>query len=286
MFPTVMKHPRRIEILAFFVVITLGIHPALGAASDPETVHSEAILALQNEDPSDDKQAVETITRLAKEGLDSAQYDLGLLHVNGKVVEQDLTAAAAWWELAAAQGHMNAQYKLAHSYRTGRGVVPDPEKAFHWYLKAAEQGDLDASYNVATCYLMGQGVGRDLSASALWYERAAAGGNLQAYASLAQLYSMDSFSNHNFETSYMWLTLVLPYGHYYGPGAKAEMEGMSRLLESKLSGEQMNRAKESATAWKKEHPDIKGPDTHFEVQTAAPASGEQNEQGSRHLTSQ
>lgn len=56
-------------------------------------------------------------------------------------MEQDYNKAKYYFEQAAEQGHVKAQYNLGVLHHNGRGVEQDFEKAKCYYELAAGQGD-------------------------------------------------------------------------------------------------------------------------------------------------
>jgi TPR repeat protein len=81
---------------------------------------------------------------LADAGLVEAQYNLGLLHHEGKGVPQDAARAHAWFLAAAKGGFARAQYRVAEMYEAGDGVERDLVQAHVWFTAAREQKYRDA----------------------------------------------------------------------------------------------------------------------------------------------
>jgi len=75
----------------------------------------------------------------AEQGLDLAQYFLGLMYQEGEGITQDYSKAVTWYRKAAEQGHARAQYSLGQMYDQGLGVTQNYKEAFKWYRKAAEK---------------------------------------------------------------------------------------------------------------------------------------------------
>ena len=73
-----------------------------------------------------------------------AQYQLGLLMMEGEGVEHDMQKAALCFYAAAMQGHVYSQYNLAIMYEEGIGVEQNPEMAVKFYKAAARQGLVQA----------------------------------------------------------------------------------------------------------------------------------------------
>ena len=91
------------------------------------------------------KTAFDERKSLAEQGYASAQYNLGVMHANGKGVRKDYRKAAKWYRKAAEQGYASAQYSLGVMYSQGYGVLKDLSKAKHWIKKAYENPDADTS---------------------------------------------------------------------------------------------------------------------------------------------
>lgn len=76
-----------------------------------------------------------------------AQYALGLMYIDGKDVNKDVSTAVQWFLKAARQDHAEAQYRLGEMYRNGIGVRTDNNEAKLWLSKAADSG-LDKASDV------------------------------------------------------------------------------------------------------------------------------------------
>jgi len=55
------------------------------------------------------EQSVAEITKQAENGVAEAQYQLGLMYEEGKVVDWLMDEALKWWEKASEQNHLQAQ---------------------------------------------------------------------------------------------------------------------------------------------------------------------------------
>ena len=74
---------------------------------------------------------------LADQGNARAQFNLGIMYINGEGVAQNYKEAAKWLRLAADQGIADAQYSLGSMYERGLGLVQDYVRAHMWYNLAA-----------------------------------------------------------------------------------------------------------------------------------------------------
>ena len=103
----------------------------------------------------------------------TAQFNLGVMYLTGRGVQQDYSAAALWFRKAAEQGYALAQSNLGTLYRDGRGVAQDDTEAVMWFRKAADQGDAVAEFLLGNQYAVGKGVPQDYSEAMIWFRRAA-----------------------------------------------------------------------------------------------------------------
>ena len=70
-----------------------------------------------------------------------AQYNLGLMHANGRGVPENDAEAVKWYRLAADQGFARAQHNLGLIYANGTGVPQDDVLAYAWLNLVGEQGN-------------------------------------------------------------------------------------------------------------------------------------------------
>src|SRR5579864_3106357 len=89
----------------------------------------------------------------------------------------DYTTAAKEWRPLAEQGVAAAQFNLGLLYLDGHGVPQDPAEAAKWFTKSAEQDYTQAQHNLGAMYGAGQGVKRDYVQAYKWLNICAAKGN-------------------------------------------------------------------------------------------------------------
>ena len=80
------------------------------------------------------------LLRAAEDGNAGAQLQLGVLHLQGKIVPRDCRRAARWLSAAAAQGAAEAQSRLSLLYLQGEGVPADIERGIALLRRAAQSG--------------------------------------------------------------------------------------------------------------------------------------------------
>jgi len=78
---------------------------------------------------------------LAEEGDPIAQFNLGLLYLDGHGVPQSPMEAANWFRRAAEQDYTQAQHNLGAMYGSGQGVKRDYVQAYKWLNICASKGD-------------------------------------------------------------------------------------------------------------------------------------------------
>jgi TPR repeat protein len=86
------------------------------------------------------------VRKEAEQGNAKAQYQLGMVYINGKGpgTPPDYVEAMKWFRKAADQGNPDAQFQLGSMCENGSGVPKDYAEAMKWYRKAAVQGNTDA----------------------------------------------------------------------------------------------------------------------------------------------
>lgn len=82
-------------------------------------------------------------------GLDVAQFNLGVMYEQGLGVPMDETRALLWYHSAAEQGYPLAQYNLGRLYALGKGIPQSDAEAKRWFQRAADRGVSDGLYEVA-----------------------------------------------------------------------------------------------------------------------------------------
>ncbi|MBN8816939.1 MAG: sel1 repeat family protein [Sphingomonas sp.] len=123
--------------------------------------------------PNDPRERAAFLRALAEDGEAEAQALYGQLLLDGNGVTPDAKAGFAWFNRAAAQGHLMALNMVGRCYDLGWGVAVDKARAAECYRIAAEQGLDWAMYNYATLLALGQGITEDKEAALAWFRKAA-----------------------------------------------------------------------------------------------------------------
>jgi hypothetical protein len=156
--------------------------------------------------------ALRLIRPLANDGDATAQYNLALMYMTGRGVQQDYTTAAIWFRKAAEQGYAFAQSNLGTLYRDGRGVPENDAEAVVWFRKAADRGDPVAQFLLGGQYATGQGVARDYAEALLWFQKAAEQGHPAARFYLGVMYAKGDGVPQDYVRSHMWFSLSAAQG--------------------------------------------------------------------------
>jgi len=124
---------------------------------------------------------------LTKGGDAQAQYVICIAYYDGRLIDRDFVAAAAWCRLAAEQGLAKAQYYMGYFYLQELGVERDNKKARYWLELAANQGQSNAQNQLGKIYENGIGVIRDHKKAMQWYQLAANQGNMLAASAMREI---------------------------------------------------------------------------------------------------
>jgi TPR repeat protein len=130
--------------------------------------------------PDDPEERAAFLRQLAESGEAEAQALYGQLLLDGNGVARDEVAGFAWFNRAAAKGHLMALNMVGRCYDLGWGVAIDKARAADCYRVAAERGLDWAMYNYATLLALGHGVDEDKAAALAWFQKAAKLGNAKA----------------------------------------------------------------------------------------------------------
>ena len=110
-------------------------------------------IALAYMGTKDYEQAVKWFRKAADQGVDEAQYNLGLCYYAGLGVTQNYTSAVEYFRKAAEQGNVKSITYLGNCYEKGLGVKANFRKAVSYYQQAADNGYAEAQYQLGLCYV-------------------------------------------------------------------------------------------------------------------------------------
>jgi TPR repeat protein len=191
------------------------------------------------------------LRKQAAAGNAKAQYQLGELLHEARVVARDLDAARRWATQAADQGHARAQYRLASMRLLGEGGARDAQAGMALFKKClpaltqeAEAGQADAQGKLGILFARGVGVKQDADAAAQWFFKAAKQGNIKAQADLASAYLTGQGVEANPTKAGEWFTRAAKKG--FGPAmihlAALELQGRGRRQNLKVGKQWLAKA--------------------------------------------
>lgn len=132
--------------------------------------------------------AAESYSLAAQRGDAVGQYNLGLIYLAGKGQAFDLKKAQEYFKKAADQGLPAAMAQLASLYFYGVDGQKDEDQALHWYQKAAQLGNREANYQLGLFSETGVAMKLDFPVAVKYYQEAANRGDEKAALALARIY--------------------------------------------------------------------------------------------------
>jgi len=178
----------------------------------------------------------EDVLPAAEQGNDNARFMLGVMYLNGEVVEQDYRKAGGWfrktyenpWSLTQSDGRV----AMGILYHNGLGVPRDFVKAFYLFEEAANIGNPFDVYNFDRNPIKLLSVRPDLSESLAWFREAAEEGNAGAQFCLAIAHYRGLTVEKDQVQVVHWLekaaTLGNPWAQYYLGYMYSEGEGVEK----------------------------------------------------------
>ena len=166
--------------------IVLIVCTLIGACADSRLrQYNSALLQLGERNYA---AALETLQQLAEAGFAPAQFRLGLMHLNGFGVPQNLPLAGQWLIKAAQQDDVAGQYTLALLYSKGIGVERDRAQALYWLERLALQNYAPAQFEVGMMYANGVGTQRDDAAAVKWLRQGGENQHPKAIQAMVKAY--------------------------------------------------------------------------------------------------
>jgi TPR repeat protein len=240
---------------------------------DPTTARLQTIAHLAALTQSD----FNTLSSQARSGDAEAQYWLGSVYEQGRLVAKDSEKASSWFmksaeqgyspaqlivgmmsspsdpvkaerwfRRAADQGNAEAQFWLGVAYEQGWFGTTDFQEALKWFRKSAEQGHPDAQASLGGMYRDGEGVEQDYALAVEWYRKAAEhvpdlGGAGQGRNELGLLYMQGLGVPKDNIQAYMCFSL-------------AHTEGNLKQVQLEMTPAQIFQAQHMVAEWEKQHP--------------------------------
>jgi hypothetical protein len=189
---------------------------------------------------------VETGVAQSSEVSAEAMNRMGILYATGTGVPQDLVAALAWYQRAAANGSTSAMNNIATMHYHGLGVPQSYQEAAKWLRLAVEQGDAPAQNKLGTMYEDGLGVRRSARDAFELFNLAAAQGYAPAMANLGRTYAKGSGVKRDEIRAYALISAAVRIGMRQSErdAALYDLGALSQRLDTR----QLERAQADARA--------------------------------------
>lgn len=155
--------------------------------------------------------AMDEIREYAETGDAYAQYCMGKIYREGKIVIPDAEIAKAWLKQAAAQDLSSAQYALADLLLSNDLTVQDHNAGWRWMRAAAENGSCAAQYRMGKDALRSG----DRESAMEWFSHAANQESQYAQYILGKLYLQDGESKKAVEYFSMAAAQGNTYAQYF-----------------------------------------------------------------------
>jgi localization factor PodJL len=184
----------------------------------------------------------ERLREAASAGNPVAAFEVAARYAEGRGVNEDLTAAVAWYRHAAESGLAPAQYRLGSIFEKGLGVPKDAVQAQDWYRRAADAGNVKAMHNLAVLYAEGAGGEPDLEGAAELFRQAAEHGVRDSQFNLAILHARGLGVPQDLIEAYKWFAVAASSG---------DAESLKRrdIIAAALSPDDLAKAQAAAAAF-------------------------------------
>lgn len=187
------------------------------------------------------KAAIAEFEPLVAEEYAPAQYQMGLIYLNGYGVIKNPTKALELFHLAASQNYADALFDLSLLYSEGEVVKKDLKTAYALMEKAAKKGLPRAQFNLGVMIYNGSGVTRNYLEASRWYQKAADQNYALAQFNLALMYFEGKGVAKSTEMSYIWN--IIAAKNAYRPAEKSR-----DMDENKLTIDEIQTSREKADA--------------------------------------
>lgn len=142
---------------------------------------------------------VEEILTKAQSGDAEAQFWVGIMYGEGRLVARDFDKANQWFLKSAEQGYAPAQRMYGLSIRESNSSVAE-----RWLLRDAAQGEADAQYWLGVGYEQNWFGTTDVKEAVRLYQKAADSGNPDAQVELGDKYEHGEGVEQNYRLAAEW----------------------------------------------------------------------------------
>lgn len=179
--------------------------------------------------PVDEEQAFYWLSKAADNGVISAQYNIGLMYLNGSGTEQDEDQAFIRIKEAAENDFEDAYQQLAIFYCNEVGTDRNLREAMIWADKAFQSGNENAAELIE--FIKGETLEQIEEINRL--KRSANEGDVDAQFTLGDLYFWGNDIPQNYEEAFSWMKMAAENGvpeaqhnlsNYYYQGVGTEID--------------------------------------------------------------
>lgn len=199
-------------------------------------------------------ESVKWYSLAAEQGLAVAQYILGDIYQEGRIIERDYSKAVEWFRKAAVQGYSHSQRKMGNINYNGIIIDQNYQEAVMWYGTAFAHKDLDYDdaedlFNYGNCFYLGLGVVQDYGQALKWFRKAANEGSSEAKNAIGDCYYNGTGLDQDIEEAVKWykeaaeegsVTALTNIGECYCDGKgvpKDAVEGVRWYLKAAEQGD-------------------------------------------------
>lgn len=234
-----LNQPRPICLLAGVLLFHYCYQPFLVSGQKNLTPTDNALVHLNNADPSIQNKGLQTILKIAAKGEPKALLIVADLHFEGRFLKKDHNKTYELTKKAAEIKFPEAQNNLGFLYKSGIGTAKNNRLAIELFKESASAGFPPAIYNVGICYEEGVGTKENLIEAVNYFRKAANLGHVQSKIHLGNLYH----KNDPTESLY-WYRLAADKGNPEGMYnvANAHLKGRGAIFDYSVSFEYFSKA--------------------------------------------
>ena len=195
--PLLLKHYRREEVAQILLEFAECLQIDSAQTTDRSGVQNKQLTkqyrnARELLKSGNLTEGIQILEKVARIGNPEAQYTLGSLYMQGKIIKKNHELARTWFQMAADNGHTASQGNLGIIYLKGMGVSKNLKMAFEYALSAARKGYPKSQFQIARSYFHGLGIQKNIKEAEAWYIKAANSGE-NVFQELADLYMSEKF---------------------------------------------------------------------------------------------
>lgn len=198
------------------------------------------------------KNDISPLLERAKQGDVEAQYELGKIYLEGRIIKRDVKEASYWIKEAAKKGHVKGAYEMGRRYEMGLGLRQSLPLAADWYRLAASYGnDSQAQFALGELYFKGKGVPHSYGEAIIWYSKAADQGHPIAQYLLGAMYQEGWAVKRDLLEAYKWYSLAMRQEERVTKASKQYRPTRSRdAIAAQLNRQQIKEAETLVRDWR------------------------------------